>query len=345
MQIDVMVQPSRWDAAADLARKVEGAGFTGMTFTDVGLTPWMSIAAAAAAAPTLNFTTGIAVAFPMSPMVAATIAWELADNTGGRYRLGLGSQIKAHIERRYNVPFDPPGPRMRDYLLAVQDILAAFRGEAKLDHHSKHYDLTLLPEAFRPPQHDHGHIKTDISAVGPWMVKMAGEYADGIHVHPLHSMHYINSRLLPEVRAGEEKQGRPAGSVDLLIPVFIVPGDTPEERAWLTAKARRQIAFYGSTPNYTFQFDDLGFEGTSEKVRGLLRNGDYEGMEAAITDEMLDHYAVVGPWDSIADTLLERYGSIAERVISYLTVDDIGRKPENLAKWGEIARALQECSA
>jgi len=341
MQIDVMVQPTRWDAATELARQVEGAGFTGMTFTDVGLTPWMSIAAAATAAPTLNFTTGIAVAFPMSPMVAATIAWELAGNTDGRYRLGLGSQIKAHVERRYNVPFDPPGPRLRDYVLAVQDILAAFRGEAKLDHHSKHFDLTLLPEAFRPPQHDHGHIKVDISAVGPWMVKMAGEYADGIHVHPLHSMHYISNRLLPDVRAGEEKAGRPAGATDLLIPVFIVPGDTPEERAWLTARARRQIAFYGSTPNYSFQFDDLGFEGTGDKVRDLLRAGDTAGMEATITDEMLEHYAVVGPWDSIADTLLARYGSIAERVVSYLTVDDIARTPSNFGKWGEIARAVR----
>jgi alkanesulfonate monooxygenase SsuD/methylene tetrahydromethanopterin reductase-like flavin-dependent oxidoreductase (luciferase family) len=173
------------------------------------------------------------------------------------------------------------------------------------------------------------------------MVTMAGQYADGIHVHPLHSMHYITTRLLPNVRAGEEKQGRPAGSVDLLIPVFIVPGDTPEERAFLTARARRQIAFYGSTPNYTFQFDDLGFEGTSEKVRGLLRAGDTAGMEAAITDEMLAHYAVVGPWDSIADTLIARYGDIAERLISYLTVDDLQRNPDNLGRWGEIARALR----
>jgi probable F420-dependent oxidoreductase len=340
MQIDAMVGPGRWDTAADLARKLESAGFTGMTFTDTGLTPWMSIAAAATAAPTLNFTTGIAVAFPMSPMIAATTAWELAENTQGRYRLGLGSQIKAHIERRYGVPFDPPGPRMRDYVLAVRDILAAFRGEQKLDHHSKHYDLTLLPDAFKPTMHDYTDIKIDISAVGPWMVRMAGEFADGIHVHPLHSMHYLNTRLLPEVRAGEEKAGRP-GSTDLLIPVFIVPGDTVEERAFLDARARRQIAFYGSTPNYAFQFDDLGFEGTTEKARALLRAGDTAGMEALITDEMLEHYAVVGPWDSIADTLISRYGTLAERVISYLTVDDLQRNPDNLGRWAEIARAVR----
>lgn len=336
-----MVRPDRWDTVSDLARRLNGAGFTGMTFTDVGATPWISIAAAAAAAPQLNFTSGVAVAFPMSPMIAATTAWELAGNTGGRFRLGLGSQVKAHVERRYGVPFDPPGPRLRDYLLAVRDILAAFRGEQTLDHHSTSYNLTLLPPAFRPSAHEHGHIQVDIAAVGPWMSTMAGQYADGVHVHPLHSMRYIERRLLPAIRAGEELAARPAGSVDLLIPVFIVPGDSAEERAFLTARTRRQIAFYGSTPNYAFQFDDLGFEGTSERLHRLQRAGDTAGMAASISDEMLEHFALVGPWDSIADLLVERYGGLAERVISYLTVDDLARNPGNLGRWSEIARTVR----
>jgi alkanesulfonate monooxygenase SsuD/methylene tetrahydromethanopterin reductase-like flavin-dependent oxidoreductase (luciferase family) len=208
-------------------------------------------------------------------------------------------------------------------------------------HHSKHNDLTQLPGVFKPAMHDHGRIKIDISAVGPWMVTMAGEHADGIHVHPLHSMHYLEHRLLPGVRAGEEKAGRPRGSVELLIPVFIVPGDTPEERAFLTARTRRQIAFYGSTANYAFQFDDLGFDGTSEKLHHLLRAGERARMEELITDEILERFAVVGPWDSIADSLIERYGGVAERVISYLTVDDLARHPENLGRWSEIARTVR----
>jgi alkanesulfonate monooxygenase SsuD/methylene tetrahydromethanopterin reductase-like flavin-dependent oxidoreductase (luciferase family) len=155
-------------------------------------------------------------------------------------------------------------------------------------------------------------------------------------------MHYLRTRLLPDVRAGEDKAARSPGTTDLLITVFIVPGDTAEERELLAKRARRQIAFYGSTPNYSFQFDDLGFEGTSEKVRGLLRAGDYAGMESAITDDMLEHFAVVGPWDTIADTLLARYQGVAERVISYLTIDDIARNPENLGRWGEVARAVRD---
>jgi probable F420-dependent oxidoreductase len=229
---------------------------------------------------------------------------------------------------------------MRDYLLAVQDVLAAFRGERPLAHHGPFYRLSLLPAQWRPPAHDHGDIKVDVSAVGPWMTTMAGEVADGIHVHPFHSAHYLEHRLVPAVRAGAERAGRRLADVDLLIPVFIVPGDTPEERAHLTHRARTQIAFYGSTRNYAFQFDDLGFAGTSATLNALLKAGDADGLAATITDEMLDAYAIVGPWDDIADRLVARYGGLAARVISYLTVDDIARHPEHLGRWGEIARAV-----
>lgn len=344
MNFDVMVGPTGWADAAALARQLEDVGFSGMLFTETGQTAWMSIAAAASAAPTLMFSTGIAVAFPISPMVAASIAWEIAGNTEGRFRLGLGSQVKAHVERRYGAEFDPPGPRMRDYLLAVQDCLAAFRGDRPLAHDGPYYRLSLLPEQWRPRAHDHGDIKVDVSAVGPWMTTMAGEVADGVHVHPLHSMHYLEHRLLPAVRDGAAKAGRTTTDVDLLVPVFIVPGDTTEEREHLAHRARTQLGFYGSTRNYAFQFDDLGFEGTSAKLNDRLKAGDVDGLAATITDEMLDTYAVVGRWDDIADKIVARYAGVAERVISYLTIDDIARNPSHLARWGEIARAIKEAA-
>ncbi len=337
MHFDLMVGPSRWSDAADLARKTEEAGFSGMMFTETGQTPWMSIAAAAMAAPSLTYSTGIAVAFPVSPMVAASVAWELADNTGGQFRLGLGSQVKAHIERRYGMEFDPPGPRMRDYLRAVQASLAAFRGDEKLAYDGPYYKLSLLPDQWRPPMHEHVDIKVDVSAVGPWMTKMAGAVADGVHVHPLHSLHYLDQRLFPAVEAGAEEAGRDPSEVDLLIPAFIVPGDTTEEREFLAQRARTQIGFYGSTRNYAFQFDDLGYEGTSAKLNDRLKAGDVEGMAATITDEMLDTYAIVGPWDEIADRIIDRYAGRAERVISYLTQVDLARRPENLQRWAAIA--------
>lgn len=341
MHFDMMVGPLRWADSARIATDAEQAGFSGITYTDTGQTPWMSIAAAATAAPSLTYSTGIAVAFSMSPMVAASIGWELADNTGGNFRLGLGSQVKAHIERRYGMEFDPPGPRMKDYLLAVRNALAAFRGDEKLGHDGPYYKMSLLPGQWRPAKHEHGDIKLDVSAVGPYMTRMAGEVADGIHVHPLHSLHYLENRLVPAVAEGAAKAGRNASDVDLLIPVFIAPGDTPEERADLVQRARTQIAFYGSTKNYAFQFDDLGFDGTSAKLNERLKAGDLEGMAATITDEMLDAFAVVGKWDDIADTVVDRYTGQAERIISYLTLDDINRNPDNMGRWGEIAAAVK----
>ena len=341
MDFDLMSGGSTWAESARLATELERAGFSGMLYTETSQVPWMQIAAAATAAPTLMFTTGIAVAFPRSPMVSAAIAWELAHNTEGRFRLGLGSQVKAHIQRRYGAEFAPPGPRLRDYVLAVKACFRAFRGDEKLSYEGDYYRLNLLPPQWAPPRHDFGDIKVDISAVGPYMTRMAGEVADGVHVHPFHSMQYIRERLIPAVAAGAQSAGRAAEDVAFIVPVFAIPGDTHEERAPLVEAAKTQIAFYGSTPNYAFQFDDLGFEGTTARLGERLRAGDVPGMAALITDEMLEHYAVVAPWDAIADRLAERYAGVASRVVSYLAAESIRRDPPVVDRWGEVARAVR----
>ncbi len=341
MHFDLMTGAATWAETAELARTLEANNFSGLLYTETSQVPWMMIASAAQAAPSLTFTTGIAVAFPRSPMVSAAVAWEMAQNTEGRFRLGLGSQVRAHVERRYGSEFDPPGPRMKDYVAAVKACLRAFRGEEKLHHEGPYYNLSLLPREWAPPQHPYGDVKVDISAVGPYMTKAAGEVADGIHVHPLHSMHYIENRLLPAVAAGADKAGRSTDDIDLIIPVFAIAGDTPEEREPLIARARTQIAFYGSTPNYAFQFDDLGFEGTTGRIREKMKAGDIPGAAALITDEMLDHFALVAPWDELADRLLDRYQGTAERVVMYLGQDQIMGDPVAAGKWGEIASAVR----
>jgi len=338
-----MVGPMTWERSAQLARDVETAGFAGMLFTETSQTPWMSIAAAATAAPTLTFTTGISVAFPRSPMVSAALGWELAQNTKGRYRLGLGSQVKAHIERRYGVAFDPPGPRMRDYIEAVKACFRAFRGEEPLNHDGPYYKLSLLPGQWAPPRHEYGDVKVDVSAVGPWMCRMAGEVADGIHVHPLHSPTYLSERLLPGVAEGAARAGRAVGEVDLIIPVFAIPDDAPDRDA-LVDRARLQVGFYGSTKNYAFQFDDLGFDGTSARMNEKLKAGDLAGLMGIVTDDMLEHFAVIAPWDELAGRLVERYRGIATRVVSYLAEASIEADPGNIARWGTIAQEIAAAS-
>jgi len=341
MEFDMMVGGMTWAASGELATNLQQAGFSGMLFTETGQTPWMQIAAAALAAPDLELSTGIAVAFPRSPMISAQIAWELAANTQGRFRLGLGSQVKGHVVRRYGATFDKPAPQMRDYVGAVQACLRAFRREEKLQHEGPYYNLSYLPAAWSPPRHDYEDVKIDVSAVGPHMCRMAGELCDGIHVHPMHSMPYIENRLRPAVAAGAAKAGRDPADVDLIVPLFAIPGASPEEQAALKQRAKTQIAFYGSTPNYAFQFDDLGYEGTTARLGALMKAGDMEGMAEVVTDEMLEHFAVCAGWDDLADELCRRYQGVASRVVTYLTAEDVRRHPENLARWGEIATTVR----
>ena len=341
MHVDVMTQPGTWDEVQRLATAVEGAGFSGMVMIETNRPPWLSVAAAHQAAPTLDLATGIAVAFPRSPMVTAQTAWELAELTRGRFRLGLGSQVRAHVERRYGVAFQPPVARLRDYVLAVKASWAAFREDAPLQHEGPFYRHTLLPTMGRPRRHDHEDLTVDIAAVGPAMVKAAGEVADGIHVHPFHSLQYLRSRLLPALEAGTAAAGRSVADVDLIVPVFAAPGDSPEERGPLVERARAQIAFYGSTRNYAYQFDDLGFEGTSARLNERLKAGDLAGMAELITDDMLEHYAVVCRWDELAGELATRYSDLAHRVVMYTAAEDVVRRPDNVARWGEVARAVR----
>ena len=261
MDFDLMSGGSTWAESARLATELERAGFSGMLYTETSQVPWMQIAAAATAAPTLMFTTGIAVAFPRSPMVSAAIAWELAHNTEGRFRLGLGSQVKAHIQRRYGAEFAPPGPRLRDYVLAVKACFRAFRGDEKLSYEGDYYRLNLLPPQWAPPRHDFGDIKVDISAVGPYMTRMAGEVADGVHVHPFHSMQYIRERLLPAVAAGAQSAGRAAEDVAFIVPVFADTG----RHARGTGPARRS----GQDPDRVLRLDpELRLPIRRPRVRG-----------------------------------------------------------------------------
>ncbi len=344
MHIDLMTGGNSLRRMAEIAKDVQDAGFTGITLTETGRTAYLSAAVAALAAPELSLTTGIAVAFPRSPMVTAATAWELAEATEGKFLLGLGTQVKAHIERRYGTTFDPPGPRLREYVQAVRACFRAFNGEEKLNVAGEYYNMSLLPDAWKPGRIDHPDIPIYISAVGPWMTRMAGEVADGIHVHPFHSVRYLNEVLLPKVAEGAATTNRSVDDVKLAVPVFTIVGDSEEERAPWKDRARSQIAFYGSTKNYAFQFDMLGFEGVSAKLNERLKAGDMAGMSELITDEMLEVYAVTATWDGLADTLVGRYRGVADRLIMYFAQPQIERDPSSAGKWGEVARAVRAAS-
>ncbi len=326
--------------ASQLAVDAAEAGFDGLVVTEAGRSAYLTCAAAALST-SLDISTGIAVAFPRSPMVTAQLAWELAEATEGRFRLGLGTQVKAHIVRRYDAPFDHPGPRLRDYVKAVRACFAAFRGEAPLDFEGDFYTLTLLPAQWSPGPIDVADPPIDVAAVNPYMLRLAGEVADGVHVHPLNHPAYIEQIVLPNLRAGADKAGRDATKLHLTVPVFTAVGDTDEARAELRERARAQIAFYGSTPNYGFIFELLDRPGTTEQLRQCQKAKDFSGMVAVIDDEILDAFLLTGSFDEMPQLLVDRYGGVADRVVLYFAGAAWSEGPDRFAQWGAIAQKVR----
>lgn len=339
MKLDVMTGGLPLRSMQHLAQHASDAGFAGLVITESGRTAYLSCAAAALAVD-IEILTGVAVAFPRSPMVTAQTAWELADVSDGRFRLGLGTQVRAHIERRYSSTFDPPGPRMRDYLLAVRACFESFRTGAPLDHHGPHYDLSLLPAMWSPGPIDAPNPPIDLAAVNPWMLRAAGQHADGVHVHPLNTPTYLRSTVLPELTAGAEASERTLADLEIIVPAFIVVGDTPDEQARWRELARIQVAFYGSTPNYSFIFEQLGYDGTTTALRTHQKAGDIAAMTAVITDDLLDNFTVEGTWATIADAITERYDGIATRVVNYFGAIAWTEEPSQLGRWRNITRSL-----
>src|SRR3954451_4939489 len=211
MRFELMTTGGPLRRMQDLARDASSAGFSGLVVTEGGRTAYLECAAAALAAD-IDISTGIAVAFPRSPMVTAQSAWELAELSDGRFRLGLGTQVRAHIERRYATEFDPPGPRLLEYVKAVRAIFRAFRGE-RLAFSGSYWSFSLMPAQWSPGPIDVPDPPIDIAAVSPWMLRMAGQIADGVHVHPLNPPTYLAETVVPEVADGARRVGRDPAEV------------------------------------------------------------------------------------------------------------------------------------
>ena len=340
MKIDAMSGGLPIRRIHELAREVEDAGFSGLWITEGGRSAYNLCTAAALATDTLELGTAIAVAFPRSPMVTAQVAWELQEATGGRFVLGLGTQVKAHIERRYGTAFEHPGPRIREYVLAVKASFRAFRGLEPLEFEGDFYSLSLLPDMWSPGPIEPPDPPIYIAAVNPWMCTMIGEVADGIHVHPLHSIRYVEEVVRPAIAAGAARAGRDAGSIAFVCPVLTIVGDTEEERAKWRERARVQLAFYGSTRTYAKVFELHGWPGTSERLHELQARGDVAAMAATVTDEMLAVLALETSWGGLADGIIERYTGIADRVVCYFATASWERNAATRDRWAEVARAV-----
>ncbi len=303
MQLDAIgaVDPGR---AAELAPALETAGYDGFWTAEIDHDPFLPLASAALSTGRLTLGTSIATAFTRSPMVTALAAWDLQRASGGRFVLGLGTQVRAHNVRRFSVPWEPPAPRLRELVAALRHIWGAFQGEHPLRFRGRFYRHDLLTPFFDPGPIEHPSIPIHLAAVTPTMYRICGEIADGIHVHPLHSVRYLREVALPAL-------GSRRSELTLVASVFVaLPGE--EQRV------REQVAFYGATPTYRPVLETHGRGELTGLLRRLVAAGDTRAMAHAIDDELLAEVAVAASdWKAAAAELARRYDGLVDRIAVY----------------------------
>ncbi|SNT47592.1 TIGR03617 family F420-dependent LLM class oxidoreductase [Rhodococcoides kyotonense] len=299
------------DSAESVARATESAGIGGLWALEAPREPFGPLAVAALATSTLHLRTAVAVAFARNPMILAQHAHELARVSSGRFVLGIGTQVRAHIERRFSEQWSHPARRMAEYIEAVRAIWKAWNEQEPLDFRGEFHSHTLMTPMFDPGPSGQSPPPIHLAAVGPAMVKVAVTHADGLVLHPLSSRRSITETVLPVV--GD----RLDGAFELSCPALVVTGNTDDERDKAREAVRKQIAFYASTPAYRSLFELYGEGDRAAALQTRARAGDWDGMTSLITDELLQEFSVDGAPNQLTGLLLERFSGVVDRVAIY----------------------------
>lgn len=332
MKIDCLLPAAAPAEIALRARAIEAQGFDCVWTFEAAHDAFLPLAHAAAATTRLEIGTNIAVAFARTPFAMAQIAWDLQRDSGGRFRLGLGTQVRAHIERRFSAAFDHPAARVTDYIRCVRAIWNTFQTGAAPSYDGPYYRFKLINEFFTPGPIEQPRIPIYLAGVNPRMCRAAGEVADGFHVHPMHSAGYLRDVVRPALDEGARAGGRSVADLELYAPVFTVTGETVAERAAMEAAVRRQIAFYASTPSYGAVLDYHGLGGLGRTLGGLMREGRLDEMAAQVPDSLLEHLCVSAPPAELGTRLRERYTGLLDRLSLYMTMGGDGR----FDRWPEL---------
>jgi len=295
-----------------LARAAEAAGVAGLWTAETSHDPFLPLALAAEHTERLELGTAIAVAFARSPLTVASTAWDLARLSRGRLLLGLGTQVRAHVERRFGMAWSGrPVAQMREYVAAVRAAWAAWQTGARPAFRGEFYRLTLMSPLFDPGPIDHPRIPVYLAGVGRGMTRLAGEVADGLIVHPLHSRRYLADVVLPAVADGARAAGRDVSAVTIAASVLVATDDEQ------IADVRRSIGFYASTPTYRPMLEHHGWGGVADALASHARRARWDDMTALVGDEMLDAFAVVAPAESVRAALARHAASLIDRVAPY----------------------------
>ena len=338
MKIDAALAIEDLGDVPALAREAEDLGFDGLWTAETRHDPFLPLALAAQHTRRVSLGTAIAVAFPRSPTVVAHTAWDLQAASGGRLILGLGTQVKGHMERRFSVKWTAPGPRLREYVLALRSVWDAWQTRGPVSFRGEHYTITLVTPFFAPGPIEHPRIPIYIAAVNAYNLRLAGELCDGVHLHPFHSERYLRDFALPNLEAGLAKTGRSRSALELACSVFMITGRTAAEVARAREHARAQIAFYASTRTYEPVLAAHGWQDLTPRLHRKSVEGDWAGMAALITDEMLRVFAVEAPLDGLRAALDERYGGLLDRIAPYVALERRTTR-EELRAFAEALRA------
>lgn len=304
--------------AGGVARAAESLGFAGVWTSETKHDAFLPLAAAVSETRRLDLGTSIAVAFSRSPMVTAQASWDLQSASGGRFILGLGTQVRAHVERRFSMPFDRPAARLREYVLALRAIWSSFQTNEPLRFEGEFYRHTLMTPFFDPGPIEHPEIPIHIAGVNARLATLAGELCDGFHVHPFHTPEYVRRIVKPAVAGGAGGAGRDPRDIDLVASVFVITGGSTEEVERQRDAMRAQIAFYASTPTYRTVLEVHGWERVGERLGVLAREKKWSEMPRLVTDEVLDAFAVEAAPDELGLALRERYDGLLDRIALYL---------------------------
>ncbi len=321
LQFDATFTPTSLRSAAKVARAAEELGFAGLWSVETAHNPFLPLTLAAAATERIQLGTAIAVAFPRSPWVTAQIAWDLAEQSGGRFILGLGTQVRAHVERRFGAEWGPPVPKLREYIGAMRAIWRSWQDGARMQFQGKYYRHTLITPFFTPQAMEHANIPIYIAGVNEGLAILAGESCQGFHVHPFHTPAYLREVVLPSVAKGAARAGRARSEILLSCGCFIITGRNRAELAENRQLVREQVAFYASTPSYAIVLRIHGLGELATRLSQMVREGRWEELPRQIPDDFLAAVAVEGPPDEIAGRLRARCSGLLDRVGYYFPYD------------------------
>ena len=321
MMIDAPLRDVPLADVAAQATRFESMGFAGLWTFETRSDPFLSLLPAAIATERMSIGTNVAIAFARTPFATAMTAWDLNKASHGRLILGLGTQVRAHVERRFSAQFEHPAPRITDYVDCLRAIWDTFQNGTRPAFKGRFYQFTLINDFFNPGPCEHPHIPIFLAGVNERMCRAAGEVADGFHLHPMHSPSYIREVILPALAAGARARGRNAEDITLHAPVFVVYGDSEPERAAMERSVRQQVAFYASTPSYRSFLAHHGHEEMAKRLSVMMRNGEVAKMASAVPDSLLAEVAVSARFSELRGAIEARYSSgLAHRASLYTAV-------------------------